>query len=45
LIAAVQRYGLWPNDAIMCKQLVPRMGVTKMHFTDCNHDLKSTTTQ
>ena len=45
LIAAVQRYGLWPNDAIMCKQLIPRMGVTKMYFTDCNHDLKSTTTQ
>jgi len=45
LIAAVKRYGLWPNDAIMCKQLVPRMGVTKMYFTDCNHDLKSTTSQ
>lgn len=45
LIVAVQRYGLWPNDAIMCKQLIPRMGVTKMYFTDCNHNLKSTTTQ
>ena len=44
-IAAVQRYGLWPNDAIMCKQLVPRMGVTKMHYTDCQHYLKSTTTE
>jgi len=45
LLLAVKKYGLWPNDAIMCKQLIPRMGVTKMHFTDCNHDLKSTTSQ
>jgi len=44
-IAAVQKYGLWPNDAIMCKQLIPRMGVTKMHYTDCQHYLKSTTTE
>ena len=34
LLVAVKKYGLWPNDAIMCKQLIPRMGVTKYHFTD-----------
>ena len=34
LLLAVNKYGLWPNDAIMCKQLIPRMGVTKFHFTD-----------
>ena len=44
-IAAVQRYGLWPNDAIMCKQLIPRMGVTKLYFTDTDHAVMSTTTQ
>ena len=25
LLLAVNKYGLWPNDAIMCKQLIPRM--------------------
>ena len=43
LIVAVQRYGLWPNDAIMCKQLIPRMGVTHGDFTD-TQKIASTTT-
>ena len=43
LLLAVQKYGLWPNDAIMCKQIIPKMGVTKMHFTD-TYDFPSTTT-
>ena len=33
LLKAVKEYGLWPNDAIMCKQLIPRLGVTKTYFT------------
>ena len=33
LIKAVKEYGLWPNDAIMCKQLIPRLGVTRTYFT------------
>ena len=44
VLAAVHQYGLWPNDAIMCKQLVPRMGVTKGNFTD-TQKIVSTTTQ
>tara|TARA_R100001377_G_C3190837_1_gene110530 strand:- start:186 stop:935 length:750 start_codon:yes stop_codon:yes gene_type:complete len=43
LLLAVQENGLWPNDAIMCKQLIPRMGVTKGSFTD-TQKIASTTT-
>ena len=25
--------GLWPNDALMCKQLIKNMGVTKTFYT------------
>ena len=44
LLAAVQQYGLWPNDAIMCKQLIPRMGVTNGDFTN-TQGTASTTSQ
>tara|TARA_R110002072_G_scaffold1322_20_gene10985 strand:+ start:9270 stop:9965 length:696 start_codon:yes stop_codon:yes gene_type:complete len=44
LISNVFSYGLWPNDAIMCKQLVDDMGVTKIFYTEVQ-GLKSTTTQ
>ena len=43
LLLAVNKYGLWPNDAIMCKQLIPRMAVTKYHFTDTQKWIVSTT--
>ena len=33
LLNAVKEHGLWPNDAIMCKQLIPRLGVTKEYYT------------
>lgn len=33
LLKAVMDHGLWPNDALMCKQIIPRMGVTKVYFT------------
>jgi len=33
LLEAVREHGLWPNDAIMCKQLIPNLGVTKTYFT------------
>lgn len=39
----VDKYGLWPNDAIMCQQLVPRMGVTSTYYTS-TQQLPSTTT-
>lgn len=39
----VKDYGLWPNDAIMCRQLVRRLGVTKKFYTSIQN-LRSTTT-
>lgn len=44
LIELAQIYGLWPNDALMCKQLVPNMGVTTEYYTKVQ-GLRSTTTQ
>jgi GR25 family glycosyltransferase involved in LPS biosynthesis len=43
LIGLVKEYGLWPNDAIMCRQLVTGLGVTKKFYTN-TQKLKSTTT-
>ena len=33
LLSLVEQYGLWPNDAIMCRQLVPKMAVTRKFYT------------
>ena len=33
MIDLVNQYGLWPNDAIMCKQLLPKLGVTTKFYT------------
>lgn len=33
LVEAVHKYGLWPNDAIMCRQLFDLLGVTKTYYT------------
>lgn len=43
LIMAVEKHGAWPNDAIMCKQLIPNMGVTRRFYTKVQ-GLPSTTT-
>ena len=43
VIEAVKKYGVWPNDAIMCKQLIPNMGVTRKFYTKVQ-GLPSTTT-
>jgi GR25 family glycosyltransferase involved in LPS biosynthesis len=43
-VKAAQSYGLWPNDALMCDQLIRRMGVTKTYYTD-TQEVASTTTQ
>lgn len=43
VIQAVKDYGMWPNDAIMCRQLIPNMGVTKVFYTKVQ-GLPSTTT-
>jgi GR25 family glycosyltransferase involved in LPS biosynthesis len=33
MLDLVDQYGLWPNDAIMCRQLVRTLGVTKIYYT------------
>jgi len=33
MLDAVNEYGMWPNDALMCKQLIKKMGVTKEFYT------------
>lgn len=43
VLEAVEQYGAWPNDAIMCKQLIPKMGVTRRFYTKVQ-GLSSTTT-
>lgn len=44
LIRLVGRFGMWPNDAIMCKQLLPnQLGVTTKFYTVVQN-LQSTTT-
>lgn len=42
LISTVFKYGLWPNDAIMNKQLINKMGVSKIFYTTLQR-LPSTT--
>ena len=46
LIELVDMYGLWPNDAIMCRQLIGKnhIGVTRTYYTKVQ-GLPSTTTQ
>jgi len=43
MIQLVKDYGLWPNDAIMCRQLVPKLGVTTRYYTKVQ-GTRSTTT-
>lgn len=43
LIRLVKQYGLWPNDAIMCRQLVPSMGVSKSYYTKIQKTESTTT--
>lgn len=42
LIGLCHKYGLWPNDAIMCQQLCNFLGVSKTYYTRIQN-LKSTT--
>ena len=43
MLKLVKEYGLWPNDALMCRQLVRKLGVTRKFYTAIQN-LKSTTT-
>ena len=43
MIELAQEHGMWPNDALMCYQLVPKLGVTRNFYTRIQ-GLRSTTT-
>ena len=43
MIKLTKEHGAWPNDALMCRQLIFGLGVTKTYFTKIQR-IKSTTT-
>ena len=43
LLDKVREVGLWPNDAVMCKQFFPWMQVVYPYYTTIQRGLKSTT--
>ena len=43
MLNLAEEYGMWPNDALMCYQLVPKLGVTRNFYTRIQ-GLRSTTT-
>ena len=43
MLDLANEYGMWPNDALMCYQLVPKLGVTRNFYTRIQ-GLRSTTT-
>ena len=43
MLQLVDEYGLWPNDALMCKQLIPNIGCTQKFYTRVQ-GVRSTTT-
>ena len=43
MIELTTEHGMWPNDALMCYQLVPKLGVTRNFYTRIQ-GLRSTTT-
>ena len=44
LLLKTKEIGMWPNDAVMCKQLFPTLQVVYPYYTTIQHGLKSTTT-
>ena len=45
LLDKVREVGMWPNDAVMCKQFFPWLQVVYPFYTDIQKGLKSTTTK
>ena len=43
MLDLAKEHGMWPNDALMCKQLIPEIGVTRNFYTRIQ-GLRSTTT-
>jgi len=33
MVSLTEQYGAWPNDALMCRQLVSKLGQTKKYYT------------
>ena len=44
LLVKTREVGMWPNDAIMCKQLFPSLQVVYPYYTTIQQGLKSSTT-
>lgn len=42
MLALIEEHGLWPNDALMCKQLIPELGTTQKYYTTVQK-IRSTT--
>ena len=43
LLAGVKNLGMWPNDAIMCKQLFPWLRVVYPYYTTTQRNVSTTT--
>lgn len=43
MLKLVNDHGLWPNDALMCRQLVSKLGVTKKFYTEVQGTPSTTT--
>lgn len=43
MLKLVDDHGLWPNDALMCRQLVSKLGVTKKFYTEVQGTPSTTT--
>lgn len=43
MLGLVNEYGLWPNDALMCYQLFPLLGVSKTYYTKVQRTASTTT--
>ena len=42
MVELVYKYGLWPNDALMCKQLVSNLFVSKKYYTKVQNAISTT---
>lgn len=45
LLDKVREVGMWPNDAVMCRQFFPWLQIVYPYYTEIQKGLKSTTTR
>ena len=43
VLAKIKEVGMWPNDAILCRQLFPWLRVTKKYYTTTQRNVSTTT--